>query len=698
MKYPWLRYSEQDNGGYCLPCVLFARSTNLRSDPGILVKNPLTKFQKALESLNKHAEKFYHKTAVVQMDAFLKVMTNQQPSIRGQLSEAASQLVASNRKKLHSIIETIVLCGRQNISLRGHRDSGLDVEHRANASLGNFWALLQFRVAAGDVALAEHLGKARRNAMYTSPGIQNQLIDILGDHVRGKILNRVKKAQFFSVIADEVTDCSNKEQLRLVVRYVNPDDFQIREDLVSFIECDSGITGRAIADKVISFLSTHGLDPTKLRGQAYDGAGNMAGKTKGAAALISSQYPLALYLHCASHSLNLAVVKSLDEACVRNMIGVVNRISIFFSAHPKRQRKLEEAIDSTQPQSSIHKLKDLCRTRWIERIDALDRFKTLYPSIAACFESISSDGSAKWTPDSLTDASTLLLAISTTEFLSALVIASGSLNYSLALTRSLQAEAKDIVQAVAEIDHLKTVLRDVREKVDVYHGKWFSKVEEMCECVGIQPSLPRRCGRQRHRSNVPAQTPTEYYRRTITVPMLDQLLSEMVTRFSKHQQTALKGLYLIPSVLSTKPMEDITPSLCQLEEMYGDDLPHRCSLQSEVHTWYLKWKRQEEEHGKQSLPTTVFFTLPHASSLFPNIKVLLLILCSLPVTSCSAERSFSGLKRIKTALRSTMNNERLTSLTLLHLHRDIDINIPDIIDEFSRRHPRRIELGDILAT
>ena len=165
--------------------------------------------------------------------------------------------------------------------------------------------------------MAEHLGKARRNAMYTSPGIQNQLIDILGDHVRGKILNRVKKAQFFSVIADEVTDCSNKEQLSLVVRYVNPDDFQIREDLVSFIECDSGITGRAIADKVISFLSTHGLDPTKLRGQAYDGAGNMAGKTKGAAALISSQYPLALYLHCASHTLNLAVVKSLDEACVR---------------------------------------------------------------------------------------------------------------------------------------------------------------------------------------------------------------------------------------------------------------------------------------------------------------------------------------------------------------------------------------------
>ena len=61
-----------------------------------------------------------------------------------------------------------------------------------------------------------------------------------------------------------------------------------------FIECDSGITGQALAEKILCFIQTHGLDPTKLCGQAYDGAGNMSGKKNGAAALISSQYPLAL--------------------------------------------------------------------------------------------------------------------------------------------------------------------------------------------------------------------------------------------------------------------------------------------------------------------------------------------------------------------------------------------------------------------
>ena len=191
--------------------------------------------------------------------------------------------------------------------------------------------------------MRDHLANAPRNATYTSPDVQNQVIDILGAHVRDKIL---QQAQFYTVIADEVTDCSNKEQLSLVLRYVNPGDCIIREDLVSFLECDSGITGQALAGKIVGFLRGSGLDPTRLRGQAYDGAGNMAGKTNGVAALISSQYPLALYIHCASHCLNLSVVNSLQETSIRNMIGVVNRVSIFFefSAHPRSSKRLLIAL------------------------------------------------------------------------------------------------------------------------------------------------------------------------------------------------------------------------------------------------------------------------------------------------------------------------------------------------------------------
>ena len=44
-----------------------------------------------------------------------------------------------------------------------------------------------------------------------------------------------------------------------------------------------------------------------------------------------------------------------------------------------------------------------------------------------------------------------------------------------------------------------------------------------------------------------------------------------------------------------------------------------------------------------------------------------------------------------------MGNERLAWLTLLYVHRDIAVNVDAVIDEFARKHPRRMQLTNILA-
>ena len=300
-KYKWLRYSKQDNGGYCLPCVLFARSTNVRKGKGTFIDTAFTNFKKAYEMCDNHAERHYHNDAVVFCDGFVERMSGRRESVAVQLRRDLSHTIQTNKQKLSSIVETIVLCGRQNIPLWGHRDSGTEVEgaHSSISNHGNFRALLNFRISAGDTTLKHHLETAGMNATYTSPDIQNQIINILGDHIREAILTKVRNSLCYALIANEVTDCSNKEQLCIVLRYVEPMSCQIKEDLVAFLECDSGVTGEALSDMMLKFLNDH-LDPSKLRGQAYDGASNMSGKTKGAAARIQSQYPLALYTHCAS--------------------------------------------------------------------------------------------------------------------------------------------------------------------------------------------------------------------------------------------------------------------------------------------------------------------------------------------------------------------------------------------------------------
>ena len=120
----------------------------------------------------------------------------------------------------------------------------------------------------------------------------------------------------------------------------------------------------------------------------------------------------------------------------------------------------------------------------------MQQFQRLLPSVVSCTESISSERLRECSTDSVRNATTLLLAISTIEFISALVIITACLQHLLGLTRSLQAEAKDIVQAVSEINSVKATLQDVRNNIDEHHCKWFAKVEELCATVNTEPSLP----------------------------------------------------------------------------------------------------------------------------------------------------------------------------------------------------------------
>ena len=338
----------------------------------------------------------------------------------------------------------------------------IDLERDVSGSdnHGNFLALLNFRIEAGDTVFGEHLSTAARNATYISNTVQNQIINVLADQIRQKIIRKVQAAKWYTVIADEVTDILNKEQLSIVLRYVESDSLMVREDLVGFTECDTGISVQNLADKITTFLEALGLDLSNLCGQAYDGASNMAGSINGTAAIITAQYPLAIYWHCASHCLNLTVVKSLELTSVRNMMGIVGRVYHFFAAHPKCQRALEKVISDCQPSSTAHKLKDMCRTRWVQRIDAIEIFTSLHQSIVGCMESFCNDSPGLWNADSITDSRGLQLAITTTDFLCALVITNSCLKYVQALT-NLQSESRDIVSAVREIEAVIMAIQDV---------------------------------------------------------------------------------------------------------------------------------------------------------------------------------------------------------------------------------------------
>ena len=123
---------------------------------------------------------------------------------------------------LESIVKTVMLCGKQNIALRGHRDDSKYLNSENDSNTGNFQALLDFRIDSGDKILEQHFRSAPKNATYRSKTVQNELIDVIASIIREQIVKDIRDSGgMYSISADEVRDISNKEQLAVCLRFVD---------------------------------------------------------------------------------------------------------------------------------------------------------------------------------------------------------------------------------------------------------------------------------------------------------------------------------------------------------------------------------------------------------------------------------------------------------------------------------------------
>ena len=72
-------------------------------------------------------------------------------------------------------------------------------------------------------------------------------------------------------------------------------------------------------------------------------------------------------------------------------------------------------------------------------------------------------------------------------------------------------------------------LQDIRDNIEGIWTEWFELAVTTAANVSVAPSIPRRTNQQQHRDNLPAQTPYDYYKRAVAIPLLDHLQSEMKT-------------------------------------------------------------------------------------------------------------------------------------------------------------------------
>ena len=125
--------------------------------------------------------------------------------------------------------------------------------------------------------------------------------------------------------------------------------------------------------------------------------------------------------------------------------------------------------------------------------------------------------------------------------------------------------------------------------------------------------------------------------------------------------------------------------------MYENDLLENdfINLKAELFMWRSQWKDNTLEKPKSAIEA-----LRYCTDVLPNVKLLLQLFATLPVTSATEERIFSTLKLLKNYLRSTMNEAMLNVLTMAKINKSEKITKEEVIQVFSSKSHRHLLLLD----
>ncbi|KAG9282540.1 52 kDa repressor of the inhibitor of the protein kinase-like [Astyanax mexicanus] len=369
------------DGAFCICCALFLNATE-RKQSTSMINAPFSKWHKKTKIIGSHQSKANHLVAFERAKLFLQSHENPNTRISVRMDSAKEANIEKVRHRhiLKCVAEAVLYCGRQCIALRGSAE-----QQHCSGNPGNFLALLKL-LSNHNEKLKQHLEKPKlKNATYLSPQTQNEMIDVLGKHmIQAKIVEEVRHAQMYTVLADEVTS-HNVELMPMCVRFVDK-DLNIREELLEICTLPR-ITGRHIASAIKDVLSHLSIEIADCRGQGYDGASNMSSENVGVQALIKKDAPKALYMHCNGHCLNLVIARSCALPVVRNMIDKMKYSVMFFTSSPKRELLLKEVVDKEAYSTEKRKpLIDLSRTRWAARHDAYSHFYSAFVCIIKALE------------------------------------------------------------------------------------------------------------------------------------------------------------------------------------------------------------------------------------------------------------------------------------------------------------------------
>lgn len=381
----WMYYSESLGKLFCVYCKLFSVSTMTFANDGFDDwKHPNLIHQHETSKSHCEAARLYVRRSV------------EIGTIETQLTKQFKDEVQYWRDILKRVFDVVNFLASRGLPLRGSNQQLGDLHN------GNYLGILEL-MSHYDPLLRSHFvnyaNKGKGHVSYLSANVALEFVHLIANEVKKNIKGQIYRSKYYALVVDSTPDVAHLDQLTTIIRYVDENGLA-KERFMEFIK-NPGHKGNEMEVAMLSFFETNGFVIIDCRGQAYDTASNMSGKYKGLQAKIKQLSPLAVYIPCGGHVLNLSLchtVESSDPAT--RFFMFVQSVYVFFSASTKKwallithlQHGLDLRGDSRE---RLLVPTRLCETRWSARADACLSLRSGYGSYISALEELSRDTDEK---------------------------------------------------------------------------------------------------------------------------------------------------------------------------------------------------------------------------------------------------------------------------------------------------------------
>ena len=454
-----------------------------------------------------------------------------------------------------------------------------------------------------------------------------------------------------------------------------------------------------LSTSTIAFMHAESQDAASLSSyiqQAlYDFDTNnsvMSGHCTGVQTRVREFAPYAAYIHCYAHVLNLVLVDSVKSVThASEFFALLEALYVFVSCskiHALFMKSQQQCNPGQQPLE----LQKLSETRWVCRYAAVNAVCRTYNSLILTVEEVADSSVTKYSQ--AIEARGLCDQIKSFPFIISLITFDRILSCTKQLSDQLQSSSIDLSRASDLVLATQSLLTEYR--TNTYWEKVYNYATSIASLhdvpIEVQPKKRRR--RPAHLtdnliyesvgSRITPST-SDQFRVELYYPVLDKFLHELNHRFQDRNATIMKG------ISTCSPTASNYLSLSDLQ-FFSDMYIISAGPALEVEVNLVKTLTKSTIGDTLASFRSNLYSCQPAYSILHQLTQIAL---TIAVTSVESECSFSALKRIKTRLRSSMAEDRLSALATLSIEREIaeNLDFQMIIDEFgSADNNRRIVL------